>query len=295
MYATIFLFVVAATLAVAPRPGEGWSQVAMSLGALPGGALGTSGRPRRPLAPFFAMIGRLILRPGRRQDVTDQVVYAGSDMTVEEFRGIKVAAAAAGCVVAAAILAELKQLSPMWLAAGGAVGFMAPEMWLRSRIRRRYHAVVKLLPEVSDLLSLCVGAGLDFLGALNKVVLVKAIRNEPLVEELSLVLQEIRLGKRRFEALRAMAKRVNIPEVSSLVRTMVQADRMGTPMAEALTIHAEDMRLQRFMRAERAALKAPIKILLPLIFFIMPSVALMVGAPIFIQFTKSSLTGVIKP
>ena len=81
-----------------------------------------------------------------------------------------------------------------------------------------------------------------------------------------------------------MGRRVNAPEMSSLVRTLVQADRMGTPIAEVLSVHSEDMRLERFTWAERQALKAPIKILVPLIFFIMPCVALIVGSPIFLQF-----------
>jgi tight adherence protein C len=161
-------------------------------------------------------------------------------------------------------------------------------VWLRARIAKRHKAVIRLLPEVIDLLSLCVGAGLDFLGGLNKILLLKWFQRQPLVEELSIVVQEIKLGKRRAEALKAMAKRINLPELSSFIRTLVQADRMGTPIEETLSIHAEDVRMQRFTRAERAALRAPIKILIPLIFCIMPCVALIVGGPVFIQFTKQN-------
>ena len=106
-----------------------------------------------------------------------------------------------------------------------------------------------------------------------------------------MALQEIKLGKRRAEALRALSKRLNIPELASFLRTVVQADRMGTPIAEALARHSEDLRSQRFMRAERAALQAPIKILGPLIFCIMPCVAIIVGAPIFLQFMRQSPFG----
>ncbi|HBH96833.1 MAG TPA: secretion system protein F, partial [Candidatus Omnitrophica bacterium] len=82
--------------------------------------------------------------------------------------------------------------------------------------------------------TLCVGAGLDFLNALNRIVTAKGTRREPLIEELSLVLHEIRLGKRRGEALKTMATRIDLPEIRSFVRTLVQADRMGTPIVEAL-------------------------------------------------------------
>ena len=88
------------------------------------------------------------------------------------------------------------------------------------------------------------------------------------------MLQDIKLGRLRAEALKALAQRIETPELSSFVRTMVQADRMGTPIADALAVHAEDIRLQRYLRAERAALKAPIKILIPLILFILPCVFL---------------------
>ena len=108
------------------------------------------------------------------------------------------------------------------------------------------------------------------------------------MEELSGALQEMNLGKRRADSLKGMAKRINLAELSSFVRTIVQADRMGTPIAQVLAVHAEDVRSQRFVRAERAALKAPIKILIPLIFCIMPCVAIIVGAPIFLQFMKES-------
>jgi tight adherence protein C len=133
-----------------------------------------------------------------------------------------------------------------------------------------------------------VGAGLDFLGALNKAVMLKTFRKsrEPLLDELSVVLQEIKLGRRRFEALKDMAKRVNLPELSSFVRTLVLADRMGTPISEVLTMHAEDVRFERYQRAERMALKAPIKILVPLIFCIMPVVAIVVAGPVLLQFIR---------
>lgn len=172
------------------------------------------------------------------------------------------------------------------MAAG--IGFILPDIQARAKARARRRTIIRLLPTVVDLLTLCIGAGMDFLIALNRVISIKRFQGEPLIAELAAAMQEIKLGKRRAEALKAMAKRVDVQELSSFVRTIVQADRMGTPISDVLNVHAEDLRLERFMVAERAALKAPIKILFPLIFFIMPCVAIIVAAPIFIQFLKQN-------
>ena len=249
-------------------------------------------RPTEPLLVkrrFFAaldVVGALIPPALRRgsASLADRLSYVGSSLTPREFRTIQVVCAIGGVVVCAAGLMEFQMINPLWLAPAGGASFFLPNQWLRLRRARKSRAIHRLLPEVIDLLSLCVGAGLDLFVALNKVLLIKALRREPLMEELAFVLQDIELGKRRLEALRTMAKRIDLPELSSLIRMVIQADRMGTPIVEVLMVHAEEVRRQRFMRAERAALRAPINILFPLIFCIMPSIALIVGAPIFIQF-----------
>jgi len=258
------------------RPGEAWS-------------LGGAPRARSHLFPGIALLGKFV--PSaiiRREALRNQLAYVRSDLTIEEFVGLQVLSVLAcsfGCLV---ILVEFVKLSPLVVLLAGAVGFVIPTLWMRARVQRRHRAIIRLLPEVIDLLSLCVGAGLDFLAALNKVALLKMFKHEPLIQELLVTLQEIRLGKRRFDAFKAMAKRVSLPELSSFVRTIVQADRMGTPIEEVLVVHSEDFRLQRFTRAERVALRAPIKILVPLIFCIMPCVGIIVGAPIFIQFMQQN-------
>ena len=171
-------------------------------------------------------------------------------------------------------------------------GFVISDLILRSYIKARQDAIARDLPEVVDLLNLCVNAGADFMGAMQRVV--REFRPCPIVQELSTVMHEMRMGKRRRDALRGFSKRIPISDVSSFVRTLVQADRMGTPIAEVLAVHAEDVRFQRWTRAERAALKAPIKILAPLVLCILPCVAIIVAAPIFIQFTHMNITSTIK-
>ncbi|MBI4322875.1 MAG: type II secretion system F family protein [Candidatus Omnitrophica bacterium] len=292
IYLAMFLCVAGVAVALLPQPQVDFPR--LTEGQLP---------PSRPLeAPLMgarrgflrallSLVGRLVPWIRKREERRGQLVDTASNLTTEEFEGIKVLAAGGGALLAMVILQELREVTPLWVMAAAVLGFVMPDAWLRARLARRHKAMMRLLPEIIDILALCVGAGLDFLGALNKVVAVKDWKREPLSEELAAVLQDIKLGKRRGEALRAMAKRVKMPEMTSFVRTLIQADRMGTPIGEALAIHAEDLRFQRFTKAERLALKAPIKILIPLIFCILPSVALIVGAPIFMQFVQQNPFG----
>ncbi len=164
----------------------------------------------------------------------------------------------------------------------GLLGYLLPDMFLRQKINKRRRLIVKQLPEAVDLIGLCIEAGLDFNSALRWVV--EKLPLTPLIEEFSFMLEEIKWGKPRSQALKDMSRRLNITEVSSLVLTLSQAERMGTPVAEAFSILSEDTRTQRFHRGERIALKAPIKILIPLIFFILPVIGIVIAAPILLEF-----------
>lgn len=182
----------------------------------------------------------------------------------------------------------LRKFDPLVLFVLLALGYFLPELWLRRRINQRKYEIARILPETVDLLGLCVEAGLDFTTAV-KWVIEKKVSSNPMIEELTLVLDEIKWGKPRSQALRDMAKRLNIPEVSSFVQALVQAERMGTPVSEAFGIISEDTRLQRYRRGERYALQAPIKILVPLIFCILPVIGIIIGGPILLQFTQGGL------
>lgn len=181
----------------------------------------------------------------------------------------------------------LGKFEPGALALCLGLGYIIPGIWLNKKINQRKEMIVKILPETVDLLGLCVEAGLDFTMALKWVI--EKTPHNPLLEELTFVLEEIKWGQPRTKALRNMSIRLGIPEVSSFVQTLVLAERMGTPVAEAFNILSEDTRLQRFHRGERFAMRAPIKILIPLIFCILPVIAIIIGAPIFLQFMQRSL------
>ena len=180
-----------------------------------------------------------------------------------------------------------KSLSP-WVVIGFALGYVAPDIWINRMIAQRKNQIVRLLPETVDLLGLCVEAGLDFTSAIQWIVKKKIFKN-PMVEELEFVSEEITWGKPRAQALKDMARRLDVPEIRSFVYTMVQAEKMGTPVAEAFGILSEDIRLQRLRRGERFAAQAPIKILLPLVFCILPVIAIVVGGPIMLQFMQGGV------
>lgn len=167
------------------------------------------------------------------------------------------------------------------------LGYIIPALWLRKKVNDRKYAIVRILPETVDLLGLCIEAGLDFTMAVKWVI--EKTTGNPMIEELRFVLEEIKWGKSRSQALKDMSKRLNMPEISSFTQTLVQAERMGTPIAEAFMILSEDTRLQRFHRGERFAMQAPIKILIPLIFCILPVIGIVVGGPILLQFMQNKL------
>jgi len=168
-----------------------------------------------------------------------------------------------------------------------ALGYFLPDIWLNNRIKKRQNAIRKELPNIIDLLNLCVSGGMDFMLAVSRVV--RDLRPSDLTAELKEVSRQTQMGKTRKEALKNFALRIDSAEVHSFVRTLIQADRMGTPMAEALKLQSEELRVRRFQRGEAMALKAPIKLLIPLFLFILPVVLILVAGPILLEFTRTGI------
>ncbi|NUM46827.1 MAG: type II secretion system F family protein [Anaerolineales bacterium] len=163
------------------------------------------------------------------------------------------------------------------IAAGAAMfGFFMPDLWLKSRIDRRQKEIRRALPDALDLLTICVEAGLGLDAAIDRV-------QEKWDNELSLifarVLREMQLGKLRREALRDMANRVGIPEITSFVAAIIQSEQLGVSMANVLRIQADAMRVKRRQLAEEEAQKAPIKMLFPMAFLIFPSLMIVLLGP----------------
>jgi len=157
-----------------------------------------------------------------------------------------------------------------------AIGFLLPEAALANAVTTRQSAIRKALPDVLDLLLVSVEAGLGLDGAIQKVA--EKLHN-PLSEEMTLALQEMQLGKRRAEALRDMADRTGVPELSAFVAAIIQADQLGGGISKVLRVQSETLRNMRSIRAREAASKLPVKMLVPLVFFIFPALFVVVLSP----------------
>jgi Flp pilus assembly protein TadC len=170
----------------------------------------------------------------------------------------------------------------------GLIGFYFPQLWLGSKIARRQKGVRRAMPDALDLLTICVEAGLGFDAAMAKV-------SEKWENELSLafarVIQEIQLGKLRREAMRDMADRIGLGEMTSFVAAVIQSESLGVSLAKVLRIQSDQMRVKRRQLAEEEAHKAPIKMLIPMALLIFPSLMVVLLAPAGFRLVHSALGG----
>jgi tight adherence protein C len=170
----------------------------------------------------------------------------------------------------------------LWLVMGAAVigGMLLPFLLLDKKIAQRKRSIQKALPDVLDLLTVSVEAGLGFDGALAK--LSEKMRGA-LVDEFTRLLQEIRIGVSRREALHALARRCDVPDLAMFVTSLVQADQLGVSIGNVLRVQSAAMRSKRRQRAQEKAMKAPVKMLLPLVLFIFPPIFIVLLGPALIQ------------
>ena len=186
------------------------------------------------------------------------------------------------------ILVTRKELSYLesvffaWLCV--AVGAMLPFSMLNSSIRKRQKAIDRQLPEVLDLLSVSVRAGLSFDGALRKIT---DRSTGPLIDELKRMQQDVRMGTPRARALQAMAKRCDVEDLYLFTTAVIQAERLGTSMGRTLDNQADNMRERRRQKAKAEALKAPVKIIFPLVIFIFPAIFVVVLLPSILSLINS--------
>lgn len=159
------------------------------------------------------------------------------------------------------------------------VGFFLPDFWLRNRIKERQRAIVNFLPDLLDMLMVCVEAGMGFDAAVARVVEQPQYAKSPLHREFQRMSLEMRAGRPRMEALRDLGERTGVQEVKSVVSAFIQTDRLGTPLGKTLRVHAESARVQRRHRAEERAYLAPVKMIFPTVFFLMPAFFLVTMGP----------------
>ena len=176
----------------------------------------------------------------------------------------------------------------LFTSVGGILGFYLPIFWLNAKIGQRKHEILKALPDALDLLTISVEAGLGFDAAMVKVT--EKWDNE-LSRAFARVNAEIRLGKLRREALRDMANRTDVADVSNFIAAVIQADQLGVSLAKVLRIQSDQMRVKRRQRAEEQAAQAPVKMMFPLVFLIFPSIFIILLGPALLIFMKGGLTG----
>ncbi len=162
------------------------------------------------------------------------------------------------------------------------IGYYLPTFYARSEKNSREISVRADLPFFADLLALSTEAGLDFISAIQKIA--DKAQDSVLAEELGIILKDIKLGSSRADALRGMSKRLDIPEITSFVAVLIDADATGASISKVLKEQSEQIRLERFVRAEKAGARASQALLVPMILFILPAVFIIVFGPVIIQF-----------
>lgn len=175
------------------------------------------------------------------------------------------------------------------LALGGLIGYLAPGLWLRTRIKSNQRALNYGLADALDLMVVCVEAGLTVDSAMQRVGQELQLSHPSLAREMGIAHMETRVGLSRAEALKNLGSRTGNAALQSLAAMLIQADRFGTSVANALRIHAETLRLNRQFAAEESAAKASVKLTFPLVLFIFPATFIVLAGPTILQLTHSEL------
>lgn len=248
-----------------------------------------------PLPPMLKLLWPLILLlsnllpqfySNRYLDGVDkrlQTTGVGYLLTAEQFVALRYVSALICLGLGGLVIAALNPrdgLLIILLAPLG--GFMLPLVWLSDTRKRRERDVIKALPVYLDFVTMAVEAGLNLSGALQQAM--NKGPSGPLRNEFAIVMRDLRAGVTRSDALKRMAERLNIADITSFVNAMVQAERMGASMATTLRLQSEQRRSERFQRAEKQAMQAPVKLIFPLIVFIFPVTFIILGFPIAMKF-----------
>ncbi|MFZ3207511.1 MAG: type II secretion system F family protein [Geobacteraceae bacterium] len=245
---------------------------------------------RTPWQTFLAGFGeRFRFAPREQSKYTRMLVAAGfRKESFAVFIGVKVLLAVILPVIYLVLYAlpkgALLQINSILFAAALAItGFLLPSFWLSRRVEKRKIEIFHILPDILDLLTVCVEAGLGLDAALMKASENPQFKGNPLVEELHKAGIETRIGKPRHEALKDMAERTMDSDVRSFVAMLSQTERFGTSLSLALRVYSDDLRTRRSQIAEEAAAKTAIKMLFPLAFFVFPALLVVILGPAFLK------------
>ena len=204
------------------------------------------------------------------------------DLRVADWLGIKAIAAIIGAIlffflfVIVGLLGFPPVIGLLMSLIGGIFGFIFPEFWLGGRVKKRKKAILLMIPDALDLLTISVRAGLGFDAALAKVV---EKLHGPLSDEFRRAMAEVRVGKARRDALRDIVPRTEVVPLTNFIGAIVQAEQLGVSISKVLQVQSEQLRIERRQRAEEQAAKAPIKMLFPLVGCIFPSLFIVILGP----------------
>lgn len=259
------------------------------------GSAETEYRDRPPLGfrwlwPVINILGNsfgFLLSKERVEALWERLRKAGQaySLTPQQFFGGKLAGALlGGCGTVS--LAGLDHWGPALLI-GGALGFVYPDIWLQERIKARNLCILKSLPFFLDIVTLSIESGLNLTNGLKMAA--DKCRSGPLMVEVNRVLRDIRAGKSRVEALRDLGTRLDYAPISSLVGALARGELMGSSLSPILRAQSDQRRTERFLRAEKLAMEAPVKMLGPLVLFIFPCTFVVIGFPIVMKFMASGI------
>jgi tight adherence protein C len=237
----------------------------------------------RVVIPWMKKVGKFFGRytpSGTMQRLTQQLTIAGNPFGLEarEYFGISMAALALGAVVSIILAVQgFEGVAAFIAIVPVALGYLLPRMWLQSKAKGRQDSIRKGLPDALDMLSVCASAGLGFDQSLQRV---SEHWRTPIGLEFGRLISEIEMGVTRRDALRNMANRLEVAELSSFVAFMIQSEQLGMSVLEVLHAQADQMRVERRFRAQEQAQKIPTKMIFPMALFIFPALLAIIMGPI---------------
>jgi len=241
-------------------------------------------RTLRPLAARLSGGVSRVTSSSFSERTEKRLALAGNpgDLRVADWLGIKAIGAIIGGILFFVLFVVVGVMGLPFLiglvmtGVGLMLGYTVPEFWLGGRVRKRQKAILMMIPDALDLLTISVRAGLGFDAALGRVV--EKLKG-PLTDEFRRALAEVRVGKTRREALRDIVPRTEVPPLTNFIGAIIQAEQLGVSISKVLQVQSEQLRIERRQRAEEQAAKAPIKMLFPLVGCIFPSLFIVILGP----------------
>lgn len=239
----------------------------------------------RPLVHNFTIQHAMRVKSAAyRKNIEKRLLVAGlrHELNVDEYIGLQILWGVMFPILLFILNFTLQLgLSPMMCAAVGLIGFMFPRFYTESCRSQRHTSVRVDMPFFIDLLALSTEAGLDFINAIQRIV--DKAEDSVLADEFAIVMKDIKLGSSRMEALRNLSERLDLPEMTSFCSVVIDADYTGAPIAKVLKEQSQQMRLERFIRAEKAGARASQLMLVPMMVFILPAVFIVLFAPVMLS------------